>query len=600
LAGADLYLTRAFFDAAVIAERARISANSFGIYQQGQKISVVGEAPCYRTWFLATGASDATNAANSHARAVVVRPGLTVTLAADANVVFLAAGAPSVGTGANGDISVDYAGNVIYTKSGGTWSVTTSAIFSGAGGSTTVVNNLTSTSVSDALSAAQGKALKDTADALATTVAGKQNSLVSGTSIKTINGTSLLGSGDIVIASSGSTGSTLLVDCSGFSTLTGTNVPNTYTLPNFDNRYVHFTNLPVGCREITVTLPTGGVQGRLISFSSDKSENPSYEIRVNSVFPGYDTIGFPMRPSQMMTLVYSAYYETEQTSASLAWQLFALDHVGLDAFTNGGLTDAADARFPSATNNSFGIAGGIAQSSGALAVGWGAKADSNNCTSIGVKALTRSNYATAIGANTSALFPNSFAMSMGATAAVTAGATGAIALGFNSNNLHTVARTIGSSTSKPVYEFVLRRTGVTTGSELNLTGGTSITTGVAGTTNRFAFPSNGSVYCLLIDVLGRVSGDTAKLYRCRKTCLIHVTTAGAGTIANLVDLITPFQTGFTDTSGNLGVINTTNLSNLVSIGFDATDKALTVTVNQVNSVDGAMAWTAFCEVRRAN
>jgi hypothetical protein len=42
------------------------------------------------------------------------------------------------------------------------------------GGGVTVVNNLTSTSTTNALSAAQGKVLKDTADALATTVAGKE------------------------------------------------------------------------------------------------------------------------------------------------------------------------------------------------------------------------------------------------------------------------------------------------------------------------------------------------------------------------------------------------------------------------------------------
>jgi hypothetical protein len=54
---------------------------------------------------------------------------------------------------------------------------------------TTAVNNtLTSTSTTDALSAAQGKALQDT----------KQATLVSGTNIKTINGATILGSGDIV------------------------------------------------------------------------------------------------------------------------------------------------------------------------------------------------------------------------------------------------------------------------------------------------------------------------------------------------------------------------------------------------------------------
>lgn len=51
----------------------------------------------------------------------------------------------------------------------------------------TVNNTLTSTSTTDALSAAQGKALQD----------AKQTTLVSGTSIKTVEGQSLLGSGNI-------------------------------------------------------------------------------------------------------------------------------------------------------------------------------------------------------------------------------------------------------------------------------------------------------------------------------------------------------------------------------------------------------------------
>lgn len=46
----------------------------------------------------------------------------------------------------------------------------------GSSGSTTVINNLTSTSTTAALSAAQGKVLKDTADTLASTVAGKADS----------------------------------------------------------------------------------------------------------------------------------------------------------------------------------------------------------------------------------------------------------------------------------------------------------------------------------------------------------------------------------------------------------------------------------------
>lgn len=72
----------------------------------------------------------------------------------------------------------------------------------------TVENNLTSTSTTNALSAAQGKALMEEIDAtneefgiwmqgVTNMVAEKQDKLVSGTNIKSINGVTLLGSGNI-------------------------------------------------------------------------------------------------------------------------------------------------------------------------------------------------------------------------------------------------------------------------------------------------------------------------------------------------------------------------------------------------------------------
>lgn len=61
---------------------------------------------------------------------------------------------------------------------------------------TTVVDNLTSTSDTEALSANQGRVLKGLVD-------DKQDTLVSATNIKTVNGNSLLGSGDLVISGGG-------------------------------------------------------------------------------------------------------------------------------------------------------------------------------------------------------------------------------------------------------------------------------------------------------------------------------------------------------------------------------------------------------------
>lgn len=57
---------------------------------------------------------------------------------------------------------------------------------------TTVVDDLLSTSDTDALSANQGRVLKGLVD-------GKQDTLVSATNIKTLNGNSLLGSGDVEV-----------------------------------------------------------------------------------------------------------------------------------------------------------------------------------------------------------------------------------------------------------------------------------------------------------------------------------------------------------------------------------------------------------------
>ena len=67
---------------------------------------------------------------------------------------------------------------------------------------TTVVDNLLSTSDTSALSANQGRVLKGLVD-------GKQDTLVSGTSIKTLNGNSLLGSGDVEVG---------IVDIAGLQT----------------------------------------------------------------------------------------------------------------------------------------------------------------------------------------------------------------------------------------------------------------------------------------------------------------------------------------------------------------------------------------------
>lgn len=66
--------------------------------------------------------------------------------------------------------------------------------------STILVNDLTTGGITKALTAQQWVVLKGLIDSLSTTVAGKQATLVSGTNIKTLNGNSLLGSGNLDLA----------------------------------------------------------------------------------------------------------------------------------------------------------------------------------------------------------------------------------------------------------------------------------------------------------------------------------------------------------------------------------------------------------------
>lgn len=89
--------------------------------------------------------------------------------------------------------------------------------------------------ITDAATAAQG-VLADSAlqpgDAipqadvtgLVADLAGKQETLVSGTNIKTVNGNSLLGSGDVVVSGGGATGGTAVIS---FGAAPGTNIIET-------------------------------------------------------------------------------------------------------------------------------------------------------------------------------------------------------------------------------------------------------------------------------------------------------------------------------------------------------------------------------------
>lgn len=84
------------------------------IWTDNQPFSVATEAATltYRLW----------KTSLQHARTVVISSDRTVVLASNTNTVLATTGIPSGGTGADGDIAIDRAANLYYTKAAGTWS----------------------------------------------------------------------------------------------------------------------------------------------------------------------------------------------------------------------------------------------------------------------------------------------------------------------------------------------------------------------------------------------------------------------------------------------------------------------------------------------
>lgn len=113
--------TRAEFDAEVAAERARIVASGSGRYLDAQRLGVIIGEEGTRVWSLATGGTNAANAAASHAKTVILSAAKTVVLAADAGVMRSTSGVPASGVGADGDQAIDRATGFIYTKTAGVW-----------------------------------------------------------------------------------------------------------------------------------------------------------------------------------------------------------------------------------------------------------------------------------------------------------------------------------------------------------------------------------------------------------------------------------------------------------------------------------------------
>ena len=139
---------------------------------------------------------------------------------------------------------------------------------------TILVNDLTTGGTTKALTAEMGKTLKGLVDALTTIVADKQTVLVAGTNIKTVNGTTLMGSGNLVTPDMDTTTNQIVSGIKTFlagkfglrniantftSFFTNSNtVARTYTLPNKDGTVAMTSDIPV----------TGYVSGGVLNYLS--------------------------------------------------------------------------------------------------------------------------------------------------------------------------------------------------------------------------------------------------------------------------------------------------------------------------------------------
>jgi hypothetical protein len=115
----QLYADVSALNTAVVAERGNI-ANSLPMWPEGQTFSLANEPPgVFRIW----------SRTNQNARVATIRPGLTVTLNGDTNIVRAAVSQPLNTTGIDGDISIDYNAGIVYRKTAGAWAIFIPTIF---------------------------------------------------------------------------------------------------------------------------------------------------------------------------------------------------------------------------------------------------------------------------------------------------------------------------------------------------------------------------------------------------------------------------------------------------------------------------------------
>lgn len=157
-----------------------------------------------------------------------------------------------------------------------------------------VVNNLTSTSTSSALSAAQGKALNDKfANYLTTSSANStyQTKLTSGTNIKTINGQSLLGSGNITI-SGGSGGGSF----NGGDITNNVNILNDKSLSFYD---------PFGTKKVEIDAATGAKFTNSSVYITGGILSVKGSIHASGITPNDDNMGSVGSPTKRFHYMYA-------------------------------------------------------------------------------------------------------------------------------------------------------------------------------------------------------------------------------------------------------------------------------------------------------
>lgn len=555
--------TLAELNAGVTKEVANIVATS-AIWFNGQPISVASEpVGVHRVW----------STSLQHACTVVIRPGLTLVLAANSNTVLAAAGVPSGGTGANGDISIDWAGNRVYRKNAGAWTSVVDPIFAGGVAGTTfsatVINQTDTLANLLALAGNQGQIAvptDSTGVVRFTGVAGQAQHLASGGAVK-------------------------VVDASAFPT------GETQVTVSNDQTKVHVVyggnaNNPL----IRLNFPTAPAYGQELQVSSDFRSN-AIVCYVN---------GSPILPSgeSDVQLGYTNTFKwfKQESATAAAWFL-------VDAkFTNdvsatvynknkvvlGGATqaDGADiialgraARIMGTGSNgstAIGVNSKVT-GSGSIALG-GGEVIADNAIAIGSATLAEGHRTTAIGYGSNALGEASVAVGGGYTSNF-----GAVAIGDQVRSITAYSASLPAGAQGGFFSTVgLAAFGLNSTATRELTADTSSV--VAGVRDQnlwyvpdFNYIGNPTLYEADVTILGTSTSGATRAYRANKRfCFKIDENDDVSIVGAIIDTTSPL------------LVNAT--APTVTITEDNTNKAIRISITLGSAAEGAWNFRAIAKV----